>query len=229
MVLLLAVLLMGDRIVTVPSADFPKEQQVRAVTATVRIENRMQDLAGSGVVVGTDDKFLYILTAAHVVDRAQRVEVQTFSATSYPEPETVYRSGRVVAVSRGIRDLALVRVATHDRPPGMLRVCPPGALPKEKELPILGVGCEDGSAPTCRVDTATKKPVRRTDGESGVLWETTRGSAEGCSGGPLVDRRGYLVGICSGANNGRGYHSAVEALHAFLKEQDLSRLVEELP
>ncbi len=53
----------------VESDDFPKALQERATAATVRIVNRSQRLEGSGVVIGRKDKSIYVLTAAHFLDR----------------------------------------------------------------------------------------------------------------------------------------------------------------
>ena len=51
--------------------------------------------------------FVYVLTANHVTDRTDRVEVAVFTAESHPRPANVYRSCEVVA--RSVEgDLALV-------------------------------------------------------------------------------------------------------------------------
>jgi S1-C subfamily serine protease len=226
MIWLLPLLLGADGIETVPSPDFSREQQVAAVVATVRVVNTAQERTGSGVIVGSEGAFVYVLTAAHVVARAEGLKVQTFTAASYPEPAHVYEGGRVVARAAGLDDLALVRVAMRDRPPGTVRVCPPRLLPAEKSQPILTVGCDEGAAPTCVTDTATKKRVRRGE-DTGVLWELGHKPESGRSGGPVVDRQGYLVGIGSGANNDRGYACTAEAIQAFLKANGYRTLYEE--
>jgi S1-C subfamily serine protease len=213
---------------TVPSPDFSKDQQVAAVVATVRVVNPARERTGSGVVIGSEGPFVYVLTVAHVVARAEGLEVHTFSATSYPEPAHVYDAARVVARAGGLDDLALVRVLMRDRPPGTVRVCPPRLLPTEKALPVLTVGCAEGEAPTCAIDTATRKRVRRGN-DTGELWEMKHKPDPGRSGGPLIDRRGWLLGVGSGANNDKGYGCTVEAIHAFLKENGYRTLYEEAP
>jgi trypsin len=70
--------------------------------------------------------------------------------------------------------------------------------------------------------------VRKPGANTSVLcWETAKTPAKGRSGGPLVDRRGYLIGVDSGAGDGKGYYIHIEEVHAFLKRNGLSWLYEE--
>jgi hypothetical protein len=201
-----------------PAKDFPEELQARARYATVRVVNRTSRTEGSGAVVGQSGPFVYVLTAAHVVTKAEKLEVHTFSADSYPKADKVYDSAEVVARSRDAADLALVRIPTRDRPPAALRICPPDLVPA-KGFPALSVGCNDGKAPTSQAEEASgKKQVRRPDQtEDATCWEVSRKPGPGRSGGPLLDARGHLVGVCSGAADSGGYYSHAEAIHAFLK------------
>lgn len=221
-------MLLPGEIETIASPDFSKPLQVSAVTATVRIVNVSRGTKGSGAIIRSSGPFVYVLTARHVVDKAERLEVHVFSAASYPKPENVYRSAEVIARMKGLSDLALVRFSTSDRMPGTVRVCPAGAVPKEKSFPVLTAGCDDGNSPTCGVDVAEKKPVRKpSEGETGFLWEVSRKPNAGRSGGPLIDKRGYLVGVCSGRNEGKGYYCHTEAIHEFLRQNGVKWLYEE--
>src|SRR5262249_30656477 len=160
--------------------------------------NPAKGTSGSGVIVFRQDPFVYILTANHVVGQAAEVEVHTYSSGPMPRLARAYRAASVVARTDGIDDLALIRLMTRDPLPSPLRICPPRLLPRAKVVPVLTVGCDEGAAPSCTVDRAEKKPVRKPDGATGVLWEVTRKNAPGRSGGPLLDRRGYLLGVASG-------------------------------
>jgi hypothetical protein len=210
------------------SKDFPKEAQVRAVTATVRIANKAGGAEGSGVLLKRTGAVVYVLTANHVVDGAKRVDVTTFSAESHPKGAAVYRGAEVIAQSAEA-DLAVVRLTTRDEMPGSVAVCPPSRLPGGKDFVALSVGCGGGKAPACLLeDVKGKRKVRKPGADTAVLcWEAARAPAKGRSGGPLLDRRGELIGIDSGAGDGKGYYTHAEEIHTFLRRNGLKSLYEE--
>src|SRR5262245_29675317 len=148
MLSLACLLLSPGAIEPVASPDFSKKTQVTAITATVRVVNVAQRTEGSGVILGRKGDFVYILTAYHVVEGARALEVDTVSAASYPRPEKVYNSVRIVAKAEDMRDLALIRVVTKDTMPAMLSLCPTRQLPEGKGSKALTVGCEDKEPPT---------------------------------------------------------------------------------
>jgi S1-C subfamily serine protease len=225
MLALLLSLTLENPIEVVESSDFPAETQRTAVTATVRIKTAAGE--GSGVIVGNNRGVVYILTANHVVDPAERLEVETFSRASYPRPETAFREARVVAQSKE-QDLALVRLVSKDALPACLSVCPPAAVPQDKEFAALSVGCAAGKAPSCSAEKVRgKKRVQRPGEKAPVTaWEMARPPQEGRSGGPLIDGRGRVIGICSGAGDGKGYYCHAEAIHRFLKLNGVDFLYE---
>jgi len=220
-------LLLPGQIETVDSPTFSKELQTDAVTATVRVVNLSKQTEGSGVVIGRKGSFVYILTAYHLVDRANRLEVTTFSATSYPKPWKVYRSVRLVAKADDMRDLALLRIVTDDPMPGSLSLCPARLVPDGMGFKALTVGCARGEAPTCLVDEVNgKKLVRRQAADKpAYFWEVDRKQRGGRSGGPLVDRRGYLLGVCSGTNKEKSYFCHADDVRAFLKGSGFDWLI----
>ncbi len=226
-VLALLALVPGD-IDTLDSKEFSKEAQVKAVTATVRVANSAKAAEGSGAVVHKDRAFLYVLTAAHVVDGVKKADVSTFTADSYPKAAKVYRDAEVLARDAAA-DLAVLRIATRDDPPGCLRVCAPGSVPDAKGLTALAVGCAGGAAPTCTVEAvAGRRKVRRPGAEKAVAcWETEKPPAKGRSGGPLLDSRGRLIGVASGIGDAKGYYAHAEEVHDFLKRNALEWLYEE--
>src|SRR5438105_1690853 len=77
------------------SADFPKKLQMRALTSTVRIWNAAKKSEGSGVIVGKNGPFVYILTAAHLVQGADQLEIATYSEQSYPRRDKVSQVAKV--------------------------------------------------------------------------------------------------------------------------------------
>jgi S1-C subfamily serine protease len=230
MLALLLIATLADPIEVVESAEFPAEAQRSAVTATVRIKNASRGSEGSGVIVGNNQGVVYVLTASHVVDKAERLEVETFSRASYPRPEATHTGAKVVAQSRE-QDLALLRLVTREPVPAALRVCPPSAVPSEKEFPALTTGCSAGKAPTCAVEKVLgKKRVQRPGEKAAVTaWELARPPQEGRSGGPLLDGRGRVIGVCSGVGDGKGYYCHTEAVHRFLTLSGVEFLYEEGP
>ena len=201
-------------------ADFPEALQVRALTATVRVSNPGKKIEGSGVIVGRTGTFVYVLTAHHVVAGADGVEISVFAEKNDAKAHKVYRNGRVVAKSADLRDLALVRVLADDKLLPNLPICPVEGMPKEDVVSTLATGCSAGQGPTAIVhDAVGKKKVRKkADAESAYFWETAGTVAKGRSGGPLVDKRGFVIGICSGTSDGAGYYTHIQEIHHFLKE-----------
>lgn len=212
---------------TVESKDFSKQLQQRAVAATVRIVNRGEKVEGSGVIVGAGDKLIYILTAAHLLNRPARLEISTFTADSYPRPAKVYQKAEVVARTRDMRDLALIRVSTEDPLPGRLPLFPSRHLPKKKTFDALSAGCGAARAPLCRVEHVQgARLIRREEKmKPALFWEVKRGQMPGCSGGPLLDRDGNLLGIASGVNRGKGYYCHATEIWRWLKAGNFHSLL----
>ncbi len=221
---LLLALLVVAQTGTVDAKEFPQELQTKALRATVRIVNPAKGTNGSGVVVKRDDEYVYVLTAAHVVDKADKVEVQTFSADPNPKAAKTYDAAVVLERSKEL-DLAVVRIATHDKVPGVLPLCV--KAPDDKEFAALTVGC-DGKTPTCLAETVKGRKLVKRPGEDAVVsWEVAAAQAKGRSGGPLVDKNGRVLGIASGIGDGKGYYVHTEEIVKFLKERVLEELLEE--
>jgi hypothetical protein len=73
-------------------------------------------------------------------------------------------------------------------------------------------------APSCSVCHVNGKVLARhaAGGKAAYLWETDRKQEDGCSGGPLVDAAGHVLGVCSGTNSERSYFCHVSEVRAFL-------------
>jgi S1-C subfamily serine protease len=206
---------------TIDSKDFPAALQVRALTATVRVVNPLDRGEGTGVLIKRERAFLYVLTANHLIGKAKRMEVQTFSAASYPRKDKVYRAEILARDARA--DLAVLRVVARDAPPALLALTakPPGT----REFAALAVGCVP-EGPSLAVESVRGARAVRKPGEDGetLCWELKQGQPPGWSGGPLVDTRGLLIGIASGASDGKGYYVHAQEIHAFLQRQALEWL-----
>jgi S1-C subfamily serine protease len=215
-----ALALIGGHLEIARSPDFSRTLQTSAITATVRVVNVGEGIHGSGVIVGRKGRFAYVLTAAHIVGKASRLKVATFSMASYPRPQDVYATAEVLAVSGDIRDLALLRVPVGHDKVGKLVLCPRTLVPEQADFPALTVGCSAGAAPTCQVEKvlARKRIKRDAKAGTGLFWEVGREYQQGRSGGALIDARGHVLGILSGTSEGRSYFCHAEEIRAFLNK-----------
>jgi S1-C subfamily serine protease len=225
MFFLLGILPLCGQIDTIASQDFSKKIQISALCATVHIQNLDQQTQGSGVIINDRGPLVYILTANHVVDRTETFEISFFTEDSYPRSLKKVSSGKVLA-RKVNEDLALIQINTSGPIPSYLRVCPPESFPKTPSLPGLTVGCPKGEAPQIFLNQINGKKMVRKSGEKGSFpfWELQKATLPGCSGGPLIDRRGYLIGVASLSGDGKGYCCTIETIHGLLRENGLNYL-----
>jgi S1-C subfamily serine protease len=220
MLLLLLLTLLPGQFPALESGDFSPELQQAALAATVRVQNLTVGTTGSGVIVGVQGPFVYVLTAGHNVRAGKEFEVAAFAPDTYPKPKQVSQVVVVKAESQGVKDLALLRVEMTEKVAAPLQFRPKPrdiGIAAKTGLTVLTVGCDDG-APTCRIETVDKATLfsREAGGEKGKLWEVSRAQAEGRSGGPMLDKKGRIIGICSGNNGARGYFCHIQEIETFL-------------
>lgn len=167
-------------------------------------------MIGSGVIVDPEG---YIVTNAHVVKGAEKIEVIVPPPSLDGRPANSMQLGRertydarVVGVARLI-DLAVIKIEAHKLPAISIR------KPRETRQGevVFAFGSPEGlrNSVTMGVVSAV---ARQPDPDSPLVYvQTDTPINPGNSGGPLVDADGELVGIntfilsSSGGNQGLGF------------------------
>ena len=169
-----------------------------------------QRVIGSGVVVDAEG---YIVTNAHVVKGAEKIEVIV------PPPSLADKSlgdaqdarehtydARIIGVARQL-DLAVIKIEAHKLPAIPIRK---SVQPRQGEM-VFAFGSPEGlrNSVTMGVVSAV---ARQPDPDSPLVYvQTDTPINPGNSGGPLVNADGELVGIntfilsSSGGNQGLGF------------------------
>ncbi len=157
------------------------DQAVVQMNVSLESGGRVSRGTGSGVII---DPMGVILTAAHVVVRATRIEVKFRSGALVP--------ARVLGVDP-VFDVALVRVD----PRGTLPVVPLGnsaTLQQGDAVTVFGRSPSREAGPTMGAFLWVNLEVR----PGTPFLQTTAPAYPGDSGGALVNDHGELVGILSG-------------------------------
>jgi S1-C subfamily serine protease len=216
----------------VKSDEFPAKLQESALAATVRVLNLNSKSEGTGVIIyNIPVNYTYILTAGHVVKDGTYFKVSLFNAKTYPKPSEEYMGERVQLLARreGVKDLALMRIAAVKELPAIPLYKSPRD-PKGRDFLALTAGCSDGAPPTCQIEKILRAGLfsREEKGEQGKCWEAAKAQTPGRSGGPLLDKEGRLIGLCSGNNREeRGYFCHISEIDAFLQATDFRWLLKE--
>jgi S1-C subfamily serine protease len=204
---------------------FSKQQQQSALEATVRIYYPAAHVEGSAVIVSRRGPFVYLLTAAHNVtvqpDKGDDIELYLYNAKKYPK--LVGEANAKVRARMPNEDLAVLE-AVFDTP-GMLPICPKGQTKIRKPFPVMTVGCVADGPPVIEFDRVLDVDfVPKPNGTKANYWRAERAQAVGRSGGPLVDARGYVLGICSGTMRQKGYYTEISEIHAALDRNGMDWL-----
>jgi len=130
---------------------------------------------GTGCVVSKDG---IILTSSHVIEHAKDIQVITHSGKNY--------SATVLAILKNKNDLALIKIDTKEN----LQLAKFGNSDEVKVgQRVLTIGCPFGFK-----DTLTTGIVSRIDYERNKI-QTDAAINPGCSGGPLLNLKGEIIGI----------------------------------
>lgn len=180
---------------TLPLAALPLEQVVQRVDAsvvTVRVAQKKTSSrsvtittgTGSGVVVHADG---WVVTAAHVVDEADVIELEFVDGTSSP--------AEIVTLSR-TEDLALLKAERLPKKATVATVGDSDALKPGMRLFAIGAPLGLTHTVTAGVVSALRSDTRKGLHPSRLI-QTDVAINQGNSGGPLFNEDGEVVGIAS--------------------------------
>jgi len=149
----------------------------KILPSTVSIEASIDrgTSGGTGCIISKDG---LILTSSHVVEDSNDIQVTTYSGH-------VYRA-RILALLKNKNDLAIIKIDTNEN----LQLAKFGNSDEVKVgQRVLTIGCPFGFK-----DTLTTGIVSRIDYERNKI-QTDAAINPGCSGGPLLNLKGEVIGI----------------------------------
>jgi len=184
----------------------PPDEEDQAATGEPQLERS----SGSGVIVDPDG---YIVTNAHVVENATRIEVELpFEASGGAAGRSILKrrgrtvGGQIVAIDHET-DIAVVKVEARGLPPLMFGdsdALRPGQI-------VLAFGSPLGLESSVSMGVVSAVARQLTPEDPMIYIQTDATINPGNSGGALVDTEGRLVGINtliytqSGGSEGIGF------------------------
>lgn len=173
---------------------------------------------GSGTIVESKVGQTLILTCGHIFRNSQPDSLVEVDVFANGKKETFV--GKAVRHNLKV-DLGLISIPT-DNPLPFAQVAS-GRYQVAKGAGVQSVGCGQGNLPTLQKHVVTQ--VNRYEGPSNI--ECTGLPVQGRSGGGLFNQQGEVIGICMAAVSAdhRGLYVGLPAIHGFLKDCDLLRLL----
>ncbi len=173
-----------------------------ALRATVRVSG------ASGSIVGRLNDSLIILTARHVGPG---------QVSLWPHDEW---SGEAKLIAEHPHaDMVLLRLPYHRTPPGCFRIAK-----NDSRAANLSVGFPNSGDLVCLPQRVLE--TTNIGGFNGRFYLTSSMTPPGCSGGPLVDSAGEVVGVCYGYQGNRGLFGSLQEVHALCRIAGLAWLYE---
>ena len=197
------------------SQDFDADRLKRAVPKIIAHHRKQRDV-GAGLVLAVDGDEVLILTAAHVIEDADRVEVRFF--------EKIYKTfaARVHSRVDDVLDVAIVIARVEDA----RRTLPRLPAIDLGDAPALAEGDEvfpvghplDSS---WRISRDNKVEGLTDGGDARQLRFTVGSIDKGSSGGPLFDRHGAFLGMVTRKHPLHGVAVKEDALRALLADWNI--------
>ncbi|MBO6214487.1 MAG: trypsin-like peptidase domain-containing protein [Lachnospiraceae bacterium] len=154
--------------------------------------------AGSGIIIGQDDDYLYIASNNHVVANSKSLTITFSDATAVPAE---------IQGTLPSSDLAVVKVKLSDIPAETMSVISVASLGSSDDLTVgegaivIGNALGYGQSVTTGIISALDREVtlRNDDGSTftNYLIQTDAAVNPGNSGGALLNMKGEVVGIVS--------------------------------
>jgi len=228
-ILAIAILLIGAGRAEVRAQDSPTLADIfkRVNPAVVEIHTQETDLPpmprgqpvsvaglGSGVLISPDGK---ILTAAHVVQTADAIEVEFLTGE---------KIGARVMSSEPLADIALLQLERAPRAVFVAKIGDSDAV--EIGSPVFVVGAPLGASHTLTVGyiSARRRPNATLSGMSRAeFFQTDAAINQGNSGGPLFSMQGEVIGIVShilshsGGSEGLGFAVTSKVARQLLEQK----------
>ncbi len=211
---------------------FTPAAQRAAFEATVRTSHPASRSTGTAVIVKNENGNTYLLTAAHLVPPEALPERQD-EDPKYVElflymvknPNGVSSHGKARVIARmPERDLAVLE-AKLPNPPAPMPICPRDKLVMRLPMTVMTLGAIPDGPPEIVFDQVKeKKLVKKPDHTEANYWEADTPQRIGRSGGPMIDTRGYVIGIASGTQHQKGYYICVDEILRGLDLENLTRL-----
>jgi S1-C subfamily serine protease len=216
---------------------FSKALQKTAFEATVRIYHPRSRSVGTAVMIGRKDGFTYFLTAAHLVptkpypgregEEARSVELLFYRMSN---PDHVSSEGIAWVDARMVNeDLAVLKAKLPNDPP-VLQLCPPTELKIKTPMTVMTLGAILDGPPEIKIDKVNgRKKIKKPDETEALYWEASVPQQAGRSGGPMIDSRGYVIGIASGTQHQKGYYICIDEILNALKGPEYEWLYKVVP
>ncbi|MCE9561030.1 MAG: serine protease [Planctomycetes bacterium] len=179
---------------------------------------------GTGVVIGVQDGFAYVLTAAHVAP-SDLVTLKFTSRANYPKAAWFGDGAKVIGCWPD-PDFALIKFPVGKRVVPIIPLAPAWDRPKAFPAAVLSVGVGSGPASTVWSDVILGKEFVRREGKGpAFFWRTKVAPEPGRSGGPLLDGKGRVIGITVAFRGDVGYYSHHDEILAALKRDGFGSLI----
>lgn len=181
------------------SASKVYEQTSRSVVLIIARNEGKGGSVGAGSVISKSGD---ILTVAHVViDEETSLPRKNIKVYLKPEKVTGDSSrdltkgyDAVVTASDRVLDLAVLRVKGFDSGIGVLDLVNPAEVRVGEE--VIAIGHPENGGPWSLTSGRISGQIENQDSHTGKdVYQTDTSINRGNSGGPLLDRRGYLVGV----------------------------------